>query len=732
MESPLLTVDGQTEFQWSPEFAFSLQAVVTVLEMFEAGGASISVSESDGLRLRVWWGNPFYRGDFSIHAWLTRVQSCGQWDQVCYDHHPLPPTCTTTCATWNSSTKFHFTGSVACEVGMAKGGLWSGRTVPYPCGCRWCSKWWGGYPCCSWCWVSIDVPPVAIWLAGADAEFGEFTGDRWGLKGTVSFLGFSIGFYVDHTGELAFGDVSSYRLVDGRQLREAREAWDAAALSGGPVTALAGDDTFSFPADDLALVRFDLPMADRYRVPVGVQDVITYAQVISETDTAFTVKSDVPLVVTLTSPDGVEITPDNYDEEPGGYVVDYTRTMTIEMVADPGPGADRTRWRFIPASNVAALRSVDVSLDATPVLTDVSIDDDQVMGYASLEPGAHTVEVHPSGGGGPVLSAPLDAITGTDHTVLLVGDQAPELLVIEDDNSTPDAGTGRVRVVNAAPGAVPLDVTVDGASFQDVGYRQATGYQVVAAGTYSVTAASGTLDPARVAVLSHTGVASGIEVVYGDKVAWAGDVNGDGFDDLLVADNADDADRGKVYLYLGTSGEPNTTAAWTEAGENSGDKFGISAAGAGDVNADGYADVLVGAYGYDYERGKVYLYLGSAGGLASEPAWWALGGDYGDLLGGAVAGAGDVDGDGFGDMLVGASGYLDDQGRAYLYYGAAAGIEGEWAPTGSMGAARNSHTATALADGRVLAAGGFAQASAELYDPATRQWAPTGGMSTIR
>lgn len=743
-----VTVDGRTEIGWVPEFAFSLSGTVTLLSMFEVGGAEISVSESDGLRLRAWWNGVFIRGDFAIHAWLTTTRSCAAWNTICYDHYPLDPTCTTTCGGWNTSTKFHFTGSVSCQVGVAKGGLWSGRTIPYPCHCRWCKKWFIYYPCCKWCWVSMYMPPVDLWLAGAKAQFGEFTGDRWGLKGIVTFLGFSLGFYVDHTGDVDFGDVSGYRLVDAQQLRAALAAWRAAVLANGPEAAFAGDDTFTFLPDDKTLVHFNLPMAETYRQPISVQDVITHAQVISQTDTMFSVKANVPLAVSLISPDGVEITPENYDDYPGGYTVAYSQTVTVDDLSAPGPAPDRSRWRFIPTSNVAALQAVDVQLDATQVFTNVSVDDEQLQPYVAIAPGIHTVAVHPAGGGVPELSIPFEVITGTDYTVLLAGYDSPELLVLGDDNSKPITNTGRVRVVNVASGMGALDVTLDGLSYQNVAYGQASSYQIAATGAYSVTVASGLLPPTLGAVYAPETVAGDngasvpvpdaeINVIFGDKVAWAGDVNGDGYADALVADNADAGDTGKVTLYLGTPGEPDTTAAWVKAGEYAGDKFGIAVAGAGDVNADGYDDVLIGAYGYDVERGKVYLYLGSSAGLAPEPVWTTLGENTGDLLGGAVAGAGDVNGDGYDDILIGAGGYDQSHGKVTLYYGAAGGIAVEWALTGNLNVGRFDHAAALLADGRVLVAGGYDAdinliSSVELFDPATRQWTPTGSLNFAR
>src|SRR5690606_21413176 len=114
--------------------------------------------------------------------------------------------------------------------------------------------------------------------------------------------------------------------------------------------------------------------------------------------------------------------------------------------------------------------------------------------------------------------------------------------------------------------------------------------------------------------------------------------------------------RGRVMLFLGSSAGLSATPAWTADGEFAQDNFGHSVASAGDVNGDGYSDVIIGAPSYpNYTwRGKAYLYHGGPGGLAASPAWTYQGEKLNDRLGWSVASAGDVNGDGYSDVVLGA------------------------------------------------------------------------------
>jgi hypothetical protein len=148
-------------------------------------------------------------------------------------------------------------------------------------------------------------------------------------------------------------------------------------------------------------------------------------------------------------------------------------------------------------------------------------------------------------------------------------------------------------------------------------------------------------------------------------VAFAGDVNDDGFADVLIGGNSDDLygpNAGTVYLEHGpiTTDMSVSTADMTFGGENDYDYAGVPAS-AGDVDGDGLDDIVIGVPGHylgsSYtDDGKAYLLY--ADGLASTDLASAdvqIYGESGDRMGSSVESAGDVDDDGYGDFAVGAA-----------------------------------------------------------------------------
>ena len=161
---------------------------------------------------------------------------------------------------------------------------------------------------------------------------------------------------------------------------------------------------------------------------------------------------------------------------------------------------------------------------------------------------------------------------------------------------------------------------------------------------------------------------------FGTSVAWVGDMNGDGDTDLIVGAPDNDAAAPGAGAALVFNGGPDmdTVADLPLLGTQASDGFGIAVSSAGDVNHDGFADVLVGARlagSISNNDGLAYVYLGGAtlnatADLILSPPPEA------EAYGSAVAAAGDMDGDGYGDVLVGDPADVlagSNAGRFYLY-----------------------------------------------------------------
>ena len=164
----------------------------------------------------------------------------------------------------------------------------------------------------------------------------------------------------------------------------------------------------------------------------------------------------------------------------------------------------------------------------------------------------------------------------------------------------------------------------------------------------------------------------------------AGDVNGDGFADLLLSSPGFDSTNGAVYVVHGQATILPSMAledADTELVGTRGFGAGSAIDGGGDINGDGYADVLIGNGGGFYApvQGATYVVYGEAAGISdallNDAQVHILAEEDGTNAGGAISHAGDVDQDGFGDILIGANldRYNTAGGATYLVSGASLG-----------------------------------------------------------
>ena len=255
--------------------------------------------------------------------------------------------------------------------------------------------------------------------------------------------------------------------------------------------------------------------------------------------------------------------------------------------------------------------------------------------------------------------------------------------------------------LTGASGSVSELGDVNGDGYDDfiIGERYSDTAYVVLGGEYGV---KGLGSATAGLALSSLDGSNGFRVIAEQDVTVSGlgDVNGDGFDDFALGCRAADSDTGSTYVVFGQANwgvEFDATAVdgsdgFRLDGIGQGDNSGCTVDAAGDVNGDGFMDFLVGAYGVDAsgdnDVGATYVVFGGEYGVLgwtsaqASMGLDALDGSNGfaitgidgcDWSGRSVSAAGDVNGDGFDDILVGAQEASPDgnmaAGEAYIVYG---------------------------------------------------------------
>ena len=270
-------------------------------------------------------------------------------------------------------------------------------------------------------------------------------------------------------------------------------------------------------------------------------------------------------------------------------------------------------------------------------------------------------------------------VNGDGYSDVIVGDGHGNAYVYLGSNST-FSTTAATTLTGAASfgNSVASAGDVNGDGFADVivGAQDGNAYVYNGSSSGIASVASG----------AATTNLSNPATNYGISVACAGDVNGDGYSDVIVGSSSTGSNPSYALTYQGGPSGSIPNSNLSILGTPAYDRYGLSVSSAGDINGDGYSDVIVGAIGYSINNdsrlnGEVYIYYGSALGLdVSHPAILQI--NNSTEIGWCVSSAGDINGDGYDDILVGSkfasnkntSSQYYNQGYVYIFMGSSAGI----------------------------------------------------------
>ncbi|HMQ75861.1 MAG TPA: integrin alpha [Flavobacteriales bacterium] len=257
-------------------------------------------------------------------------------------------------------------------------------------------------------------------------------------------------------------------------------------------------------------------------------------------------------------------------------------------------------------------------------------------------------------------------------------------------------GVGRAYIHHGGPGGLGAapSTTLIGTAGSEFGFSVSAAGDINTDGYADVLVGAPGTSQTYVYLGAPTGIPTAPHVVlseppaanrFGHSVCTAGDVNGDGFSDIIIGARDlgnGQAGEGAAFVHHGSATGVVLPFARRLEVDQAGARFGVSVAGGGDINGDGYFDVVVGADRWESgqtDEGAAFVFHGSAGGIGAVPNTTLQRNIANGFMGASVAEAGDINGNGYADIVVGSPRYESalaqaDEGAVYVYQGTPAGI----------------------------------------------------------